>query len=145
MMERKRVDEIICNFLINANQLAYIEEAHSTLMVLENLNDLLRYFIRDVQMVTLYDELEILKKYITIEKMRHGDRFSVYLNNGNENRAYYINHLSVIDFFDTVLYKALERFEHFIKFTLQIHTDDVRRLKIILDTNDSKEIFTWTL
>jgi len=144
-MDRKRVDEIIYNSLVSANHLAYIEEAHSTLMVLENLSDLFRYIIRDVQTVTLYDELEILKKHIAIEKLRHGDRLSFQVNNDIENKAYYIYHLSVIDFFDTIMCKALEKFEHLVKFTLQVHSNGARCLEIVLETDDIKEVYTQAL
>jgi len=141
-MEQKRLNEFICNILVNASQMAYVEDAHGTLMLLENFNEVFRYLIRDIQTVTLFYELEILNKYITIIKVQHGDRFNVHLENEEQNKGIFINHLSVIDFFDNILYKVLEQFDKPVNITLEFDMSKDNCLKIILESEDHRETFT---
>lgn len=144
-MEQRRLNEFICNFLVNAGQMAYVEDAHGTLMLLENFNEIFRYFTGNIQTVTLFYELEILNKYITVQKMQHGDRFNVYLINEGQNKGIFINHLSVIDFFDSILHKTLEQYEKPVNITLEFETGIDNRLKIVLEVEGHKEIFTKVL
>jgi len=118
-VEQKRMNEIIYGILVSSTQLAYVEEAYGTLALLENTNEVFRDFVSELQTVTLFNELEILERYIVIQKVRYGDRFSVNLLNESRYKSIFISHLSVIDFFDTILIELLEQNETSIEFLIE--------------------------
>lgn len=133
-MNPSRISELISLFLVNAAELAYVEEAHGTFALLNNLNQVYRYMIRDVDEVTLYNEIDILEKYIELLKMSYGDRFEVKFTNNDENKNIYIKHLSAIDFFDRILFCFLENYEDFISISIscQVLEDISMNMNVVI-------------
>lgn len=144
-MEQKRLNEIINNFLINANQLAYIEEAAKTYELLGNFNELFRYIVNNETTNPLFNELEVLKKYIYVQKVPYGSRFDVSFNNEDKNKAVYIKHMEVINFFDWVFHQILEKYEDFIYINLNFETENLINMIISVDSNNQREVFTKSL
>ena len=144
-MEQKRLNEFTYGFLVNAAQMAYVEEANNTSILLQNFNQVYRYLIRDVELVTLYNEVEVLKKYINVQKTRYENHFSVEINNDIKNKAIFINHLNVINFFDSILHSSLERFEKSININLEFESSENTLMIIKLKYNDVNETFTLNL
>ena len=108
-MEQNRMNEFIQSVLVNSTQMAFVEEADRTLKLLENISEIFRYFNSNLQFVTLFNELEILNRYIEIQKVRYGERYNFNIINENAYKSLYITHLSVIDFLDGILYKHIEQ------------------------------------
>ena len=140
-MERVRLNEFTNNFLASASQMAYVEEAHGTLMLLENFNEVFRYLIREETTVTLYNEIDILLKYIIIQKMRYGDRLSMNLPNDSIYKAMFIKHLSLLSFLDSLICEALECCEISVAITVSMNTDKENSVKVIVDKDNSREEF----
>jgi sensor histidine kinase YesM len=138
-MEQKRMNEIIHSVLVNSTQLAFVEEAYGTLALLENTNEVFRYFSGDMQSVTLFNELEVFESYLSVQKVRYGDRFSVDISNEPKYKSIFIPRMSIIDFFDSVIIKLLERNEISIEIKIDIETDrDKNKLSVIISMG-SKE------
>jgi len=101
--------EFISDVIVNAAQLAYVEDANGTNMLLLQLNEFYRYNIRDSNIATLYKEIDILKKYIAIQKMRAGDRFSVEVENDFVYQSLYVQRMSLVGFVDKILTELMEQ------------------------------------
>ena len=144
-MEQKRLNEFINNFLINANQMAYVEEALNTHSFLENFNELFRYIVSKEQSSTLFNELVVLNKYIYVQKVPYGNRFNVTFHNYDKNKAIFINHLDVIDFFDSILYQVLERYENYIDIVIEFEVKGSVVMTIKIEANNEKNVFTKNL
>lgn len=108
-MHSKRMHEFASDVIVNAAQLAYVEEAHGTNMLLLQLNEFYRYYIRESKMATLYKEIDILNKYIIIQKMRVGDRFSLDVENNIIYQSIYVPRMSLIEFVDKLLTERIEQ------------------------------------
>ena len=119
-MDNRRIFNLTSDFLVSACQLAYVEEAHGTLSILENLNDILRYITCPSETVTLYEELFALEKYIVLYRMRFGERISFLINNNSDNKAAYIVRLKVINAVDTFLVDLLENSEESVSVVLDL-------------------------
>lgn len=137
--------ELTLSLMANASQMAYVEEAHGTLAMLENYNEVFRYLTGSMQSVTLFNELEILAKYITVQKMRYGDRFNVSFVNQDQNKGIFISHLTIIDVFDSVLHAALERYEGTFNIFMDLEAEADNSVKITLETEESRESFIIAL
>jgi|GEM_PF-3341767 len=108
-MQSIRMHEFISDVIVNAAQLAYVEDANGTNMLLLQLNEFYRYNIRDSNIATLYKEIDILKKYIAIQKMRAGDRFSVEVENDFVYQSLYVQRMSLVGFVDKILTELMEQ------------------------------------
>ena len=76
------------NTLNSVAQMAYIEGAEQTEQMVEAVSDYFRYNLKDIHHVaTLSEEIKNVKDYITIQKMRFGDRicFVVDYDNSVDN------------------------------------------------------------
>lgn len=140
-MEQKRMDEIIQGVLVNSTQLAFVEEAYGTLALLENANEVFRYFVNNTQSVTLFNELEIFIRYLAILKVRYDDRFSVNFANGNSYKSIFIAQLSVISFFDSILISYLEQNKVYIDFIIsfEVNGNNIHMMVIVL--TDKQEYY----
>lgn len=110
-MEQERMVDMIQSFMVSATQLAYVEEAHGTLALLEDANEVFRYIFNNVQTVTLFNEVEIFNRYQKITRVRYGDRFTVSFANQNSYKSVYIPHLSVVGIFDSIYKLILDQNE----------------------------------
>lgn len=144
-MEQKRLNEFINNFLINANEMAYIEEALNTHRFLENFSELFRYIVSKEQSSTLFNELKVLNNYIYVQRIPYGDRFSITFHNHDKNKAIFINHLDVIDFLDSILYQVLEKYENYINITIEFEVKSSVIMTIKIDANNEKKVFIKNL
>lgn len=141
-MDQIRLNEFIGDFLINLNQVAYIEEARGTYMLLQHFSDFFRYATKDADSVTLYNEFDILIKYITIQRMKFGERYSIEIENKDAYKSVYIEHYGLIAFFDMTLTKALEDHEGYITVWVDINIDNRCECTVIVDADKGKEIYS---
>lgn len=142
-MDQKRMNEIIHVVLVSSTQLAYVEEAYGTLALLENTYEVFKYFTDDSKSVSLFTELEMLKRYIAIHKVRYGDRFSVNLSNESTYKSISISNLSVIDFFDSTLNALLEDNEMYIEIIIELERAiDVIQVNLMVQTDKMQSSYT---
>lgn len=140
-MKLRRFDEVTQMFIVNAGQMAYLENAPKTQMMLQISCELLRYFYNGDTQVLLSKELDSLRNYIEILKIRYGNRFDINYVNFSEFEDININHLSIIDFVDHILNNALVQYEGIIDFTAEIKCSDGIFFKVILKKDMKKEEF----
>lgn len=138
-MDQKRMNEFIHSALVSSTQMAYVEEAHGTLMLLENMHEVFRYCTSNLQLVTLYEELEIFRRYIEIHKLRYGDRYSIRFSNESAHKSVYIKHLSLIDSFDDLLCSCLEQTDSPADFRLEFKTDGQQTFMSVITEADGME------
>lgn len=144
-MRQRRFDEVTQMFVVNAGQMAYLENAPKTQMMLQMFCELLRYFHKADAQVLLSKELEALRNYIDIQKLRYGNRFDITYVNCSGFDDININHLIIIDFVDHILNNALVQYEGFIDFTVEIKFSDGIFLRVILKKDMKKEEFIMPL
>lgn len=135
-MESRRIINLTSDFLVNACQLAYVEEAYGTLSILENLNDLLRYITRPIETITLFEEITILEKYITLYRTRFGERLSIIINNSGENKAIYIERMKIINEIDRYLMNIIDNSQESIVATFDCYLNS--ESKLIIKIMDDK-------
>ena len=138
-MEQNRMNDIIQGVLVNSTQLAFVEEAYGTLALLENTNEVFRYFVNTMQSVTLYNELEVFSRYLAILKVRYDDRFSVELANDDRHKSVFIRRLSAISFFDGILASYMEQNIAPIVFKISFKVKDDHNLMLITVQADNQE------
>lgn len=85
------------HFLFNTLQTLQLEirkpkgEANRAEQVLEDLSDILKYTLTDpMERIELYKEIEYLKKYVAIQRIRFGDRFIIYYEVDEELRNFQV-------------------------------------------------------
>lgn len=144
-MEQSRFYEFTYNFLVNASQMAYVEEAHGTYKLLQSFNELFRYVVKDSKTVMLTDEFRVLKNYIDILKMRYGDRINISIPKEIELKNIFIKRLSVLDFIDNILNDALTRFERFTSTRIELERGESPCIKVSIEIDDKTEVFTKIL
>lgn len=144
-MKQRRFDEFTQIFLVNASQMAYLEDAPGTQNMLQKFYDLFRYFIKPEGQVLLSCELDTLQNYIDIQKIRYGNRFNIAFVNCSGFGDTHINHLTIIDFFDHILNDALLQYEKIISFTIEVVSGKDISLKVLLETDTETEEFVRLL
>lgn len=140
-MDNKRLSEFTHNCLVTATQVAIVEQAEKTLGLIEKLDEVFLYLVRDIKNVTLYKEMQIVENYVAIQKVRYGNRLNFYFINDQSFKKIHLTHKSIIDYFDSILTSSLEKFEGIINFTLEFDLIKNDCLIIVLESTDSKEIF----
>lgn len=138
---QKRFEEFTYIFLVNAGQMAYLEEARGTYSMLQKFNELFRHIIKDDKLVLFSHELAAFNNYIDILKIRYVNRFNVSLANCESYGDIFINHMSIIDFFDKILENAMTKYENHMDFYLEIETQSVLKLKIVLKAEKQEEVY----
>lgn len=144
-MKQRRFDEFTQIFLVNASQMAYLEDAPGTQNMLQKFYELFRYLIKPENQILLSSELDSLQNYIEIQKIRYGNRFNINYLNCNGYGDLFIKHLVIIDFFDNILNNALVQYEKIIDFTIEIIADKDINLKVTLKTDTETEEFFMLL
>lgn len=130
--------------ILNASQMAYLEDAQKTHTMLLRFNELFRYFIKSGISVSLAEEMNGLKNYIDIQIMRYGDRLNVeYPEETYDNIS--VKHLQIIGFIDNVLNNALAQYENNIKIVFKIINQGNAYLKVLLNSDNSFEEFSIVL
>lgn len=144
-MKQRRFDQFTQLFLVNASQMAYLEEAHGTQAMLQKFNELFRYFIKVDLHVNLSDEINALKNYVDIQKTRYGNRFFITFTNCDTINDIVISHLAIFDFFDSILNNALVQYENTINFDIEVICDKNITLRVTLKTDREVEEFNRVL
>lgn len=140
-MKQRRFDQFTQIFLVNASQMAYLEEAHGTQTMLLKFNELFRYCIKVDAGSFLSEEIKALLNYIDIQKTIFGNRFNITVENFDTFDDILIGHLTIIDFFESILNSALEKYEEPISFFVQIIQKECKGLRVVLRTDGIKEEF----
>jgi LytS/YehU family sensor histidine kinase len=144
-MKLKKFDDFTYIFLVNASQMAYIEDAHKTHSLLQMFNELYRYMIREDDESLLSGELKALQNYIDIQSTRYEGRFKITLENLLDNSDIHIKHLCLLDFVDEVLSNALTMYEGYFNIHLKIQIDINICATIILELDSNQEMFNMIL
>lgn len=143
-MKQGSFNQFIQDVILNASQMAYLEDAQKTHTMLLRFNELFRYLNKLGDSVTLAEEMNGLKNYIDIQIMRYGDRFNVeYPEESYDNIT--VKHLEVISFFDNLLNNALAQYENSIRIVFKIINQSNAYLRILLNSDNSFEDFSIVL
>ncbi len=143
-MKQGSFNQFIQDVILNASQMAYLEDAQKTHTMLLRFNELFRYLNKLGDSVTLAEEMNGLKNYIDIQIMRYGDRFNVeYPEESYDNIT--VKHLEVISFFDNLLNNALAQYENSIRIVFKIINQSNAYLRILLNSDNSYEDFSIVL
>jgi hypothetical protein len=140
-MIEKRVMEITNNFLLTATELAFIEEAEGTQAFLADFYDLFKYLIGEERTVSLYTELEIVKKYIFVQKTRYNNRFSVNLSNNEDNKFIFIKRTSILEYFDQKLSSIIEDLQDIVRYDFEFETGESCYFTLIQRIGENCETF----
>lgn len=144
-MDNKKLYELSHNFIVTASQFAYISHDITTYELLRNIDGVFLYFSKSMKTVVLFNEIQILEKYIYIQKIRYGNRFTLNVSNDEEYKNYFITHLSVIEFFDRILEMYLDQYEGEISFTLKFDMGTSGSISVALSSDRAKETFRSNL
>ncbi|WP_430815845.1 sensor histidine kinase [Carboxylicivirga sp. RSCT41] len=93
------------HFLFNTLNSLYsliLKKSDQSLEVVLKLSDLLRYMLYEtnVEQVQLYKEIESIKSYLELEKIRYGDRVELSLNIWGEQRGQSIAPMLILPFLE---------------------------------------------
>lgn len=135
----KKFDEFTYIFLVNASQMAYLEDAGKTHAMLQQFNELYRYMIKSDGTALLIEELKAFKIYMDIQSSRYEGRFSFNFENRISNNDINVRHLSLLDFADGIMNDALTRFEGFFKITFKLNMQGAPCITASLESGDLKE------
>lgn len=130
-MEVKRIHEITNSFLVNASELAFIEEAEGTNALLSDFYDLFKYLTSEEQTVTLFDELQIVMKYVSVQKSKYNDRFTIEIKNMEEYKSIYILRSVILEYFDNIFSNIIEDVEGTVDYLLELETGGGCSLKLV--------------
>ena len=144
-MKHKRFDDLTYIFLVNASQMAYLEDAHKTHAMLQKFNELYRYMIKNDNAAMLGEELRALRNYMDIQTSRHEGRFSISLVNSLESSDIYVKHLCLLDFTDNIMSSALARYESYFSVYLELNCHNEICMTASLEAGSGKETFNITL
>lgn len=144
-MKLKRFDDFTYNFLVNASQMAYLEEAHKTHAMLQKFNELYRYMIRNESVAMLCDELKALQNYIDIQSDRYENWFKIAILNNLKCSDIYVKHLSILDFIENIINTAHSRYENYFNIQLELKSGIEIVITATLQAEDKKEVFNLTL
>lgn len=141
----KRIMEITGNFLITASELAFIEEAEETRTFLADFYDLFKYTIGEEHLVSLFIELEMVKKYIIVQKKRYNNRFSVNLLNVEDYKLIFIKRCFILDYFDLKLSSIIDDLQGIVYYEFELVFEDCCRLTLHQNIGGNHEIFNLKL
>ncbi len=141
----KKFDDFTHIFLVNASQMAYIEEASKTHEMLRKFCDLHRYFIKRGQDSLFGEEVKALHCYLDILSYRYVNRFEVIIENNVKDTDIQIKHLSLLDFMDEIMNNALARHENRFRVTVGITAEDNLSISALLEAEDVTESFGTAL
>jgi two-component system sensor histidine kinase YesM len=122
-MDRKKTSQFIHHSLITATQIASIEKAPKTLLLLKQMDEVFQYLTKENKSVSLFDELRTLEKYLQIQKMRYGNRFTINFMNENCFKNIFINQSIVISTLDSILMNSIDRFEGNLNISIEFNND----------------------
>ena len=140
-----RFDDFVRIFLVNASQMAYIEEAEKTHAMLQKFSELHRYMIKSGYTSTLGEELKAARSYLEIQTSVYEGRFSFSIENCIKNMDVNIKHLSLLDFIEEIMSNALSGHENRFSLAADLKEGDGIRVTAAIEAGGSKETFGVTL
>lgn len=143
-MKHGNFNQFTHDFILNASQMAYLEDAQKTHTMLLSFNELFRYLTKSVGSVSLAEEMNGLKNYIDIQIMRYGNRFNVKYPEENYDNII-VKHLEIIESFDNLLNNALAKYENTIKIVFEIINESNTYLRISFHSDSIFEDFSIVL
>ncbi|NLE26180.1 MAG: histidine kinase [Clostridiaceae bacterium] len=143
-MKQGNFSQFIQDVILNASQMAYLEDAQKTHTMLLSFTELYRYLIKPGVTATLAEEMNGLKNYIDIQIMRYGDRLNVEFPEENYDNLS-VKHIEIIGYFDNLLNNALAQYENRINIVFKIINQSNAYLKILLNSDNSFEDFSIVL
>lgn len=143
-MKQGNFSQFIQDVILNASQMAYLEDAQKTHTMLLSFTELYRYLIKPRVTATLAEEMNGLKNYIDIQIMRYGDRLNVEFPEENYDNLS-VKHIEIIGYFDNLLNNALAQYENRINIVFKIINQSNAYLKILLNSDNSFEDFSIVL
>lgn len=126
------------HFLFNALTLvgytAIAEEAPQTEEIAYNLSDLLRYSLRNVaRAVPLNEELEMIERYLAIQKLRFGSRLQVHIDVESSLRSIYIPCMILQPLVENTINHAVEPLTRPVRVEISAQKQENALLLIISD------------
>lgn len=110
------------NTLNSIAVLADIEEASQTKMMIENMSSILRYNLRRMNdTVTLREELEIVMNYISIQRMRYGNRIEYVVDTDESVMNCFVPSMILQPFVENAILHGLEPKEGNGRLELRVH------------------------
>jgi LytS/YehU family sensor histidine kinase len=144
-MKRRRFDQFTQIFLVNASQMAYIEEAPGTQDMLQKFIELFRYFHRPEETVSLTEEMNALQNYIDLQRLSYGSRFDVSWTSCEGLADTSVSRLTILDLFDNILSNALIQYENPIRFIFEVIPGENASVAVTLKTDTETEVFNRPL
>lgn len=100
------------NVLNSISSLAIIENAPKTQEVIYNLSNMLRYTLRKSdKIVSLEEELEYIKSYLSLQKVRYGERLGYDIKVNNEFRDKKVPFMTIQTFIENSIVHGIENKE----------------------------------
>jgi sensor histidine kinase YesM len=145
-VEQIRLNGFIQSVLINATQMIYVERTQDALVLLEKMNEVFRYFTSNEKSVALFNELDILEKYLAIQKVQFDNRLTICLENDSLFKTLFIKKLIVIDLVDSIFFAALDKSEipQIIEIRVKINPEK-SAAKIIVVSSNSTNFLSFDL
>ncbi len=106
-MYKDRLNELTKSILLDASQLAFIEEAPKTFKLLDSYLKLFRYVTREKEIECLECEIEAVNHYINIQRIHYDFDFEVSIDKAEVLKTIFISKLSLFTFFDELLINIL--------------------------------------
>lgn len=144
-MENRKFDELTHLFLVNASQMAYIEDAPKTHAMLQKFSELYRYMIKRDKKAIFSEELKALYNYIDFQMSRYNGRFNIIIENKVENLDLLINHLVILNFVDEILSDLLSNYENYFEAQILLIKSKELLAKVLIDHDGKQEAFNLTL
>jgi LytS/YehU family sensor histidine kinase len=122
-MYKDKLNELANSVLLDASQLAFIEEAPKTFKLLDSYLKFLRYLTKEKEIECLDNEVEAIEHYISIQKIHYDFDFRLTINKDEMLKTLFITKSNLIMFVDNILSNILSGEERFIgaelKFDIQ--------------------------
>lgn len=143
-MDNRRLFEFLHNCIVTASHNAYISHDHKTFGLLRNMDEVFMYFTKNSKAVMMYDELRMLEKYGSLQKIKYGGRFNLNLINDDSYKNVFIKHMCIIDFFNDILERSLDSYEGELDFTFEFEIPS-KGFRVRLNLQNAEEVFTGSL
>ena len=140
-MELKAFEEFVYIILVNASQTASHEEAQVTHTLLSDLSAFYKHMITDDDIVLLTEEINALRHYFGIQKIRYGKRFDIYIHDTADGEIF-IERFAIINFVDNTFNSLLNRYECFFRIDISVVIKErTILLEITVDVKSEKEFY----
>ncbi|WP_070000372.1 histidine kinase [Cellulosilyticum sp. I15G10I2] len=145
-MYKERLKELTHSVLLDASQLAFIEEAPKTFNLLDSYLKFFRYLSKEKEKECLDYEIEVIEHYINIQRTHYDFNFEVAIDKDKMLKTIFITKSSLIAFFDKLLINILSQEEKCKRMALEFEIQN-GQVKVILEVSylNKAEIFSALL